>query len=61
MRNVTCSMGVSPDGPITGPDGDVTWTAPAEELFRSAVDQVRDRRTCRSGVVLLRHRVARRH
>ncbi|GHI10133.1 deaminase [Streptomyces cellostaticus] len=41
MRSVTYSMGVSLDGYIVGPDGDFDWTAPDEEVFRFATDEVR--------------------
>lgn len=42
MRSVTYSMGVSLDGYIVGPDGGFNWTAPDEELFRFATDEVRE-------------------
>jgi dihydrofolate reductase len=42
MRSVTYSMGVSLDGYIVGPDGDFGWTAPDEEVFRFATDEVRE-------------------
>ncbi|MHB8341694.1 MAG: dihydrofolate reductase family protein, partial [Mycobacteriales bacterium] len=41
MRKVICSMGVSLDGYIGGPDGGFEWSAPDEELFRFATDEVR--------------------
>jgi dihydrofolate reductase len=41
MRKVTCSMGVSADGYISGPDGGFAWSAPDEELFRFATEEVR--------------------
>lgn len=41
MRLVTCSMGVSLDGYIVGPDGGFEWSAPDEEVFRLATDEVR--------------------
>jgi dihydrofolate reductase len=41
MRSVTYSMGMSLDGYIVGPDGGFDWTAPEEELFRFAIDEVR--------------------
>ncbi|GHB81956.1 deaminase [Streptomyces cirratus] len=41
MRSVTYSMGVSLDGYIVGPDGGFDWTAPDEEVFRFATDEVR--------------------
>ena len=44
MRKVTCSMGVSLDGYIVGPDGSFQWSAPDEELFRFATDEVRQLR-----------------
>jgi dihydrofolate reductase len=34
-------MGVSLDGYIVGPDGRFDWTAPDEEVFRFAIDQIR--------------------
>lgn len=40
MRRVTYSMGVSLDGYIVGPDGGFDWTAPDEEVFRFATDEV---------------------
>jgi dihydrofolate reductase len=42
MRSVTYSMGVSLDGYIVGPDGGFNWTAPDEEVFRFAIDQIRE-------------------
>lgn len=41
MRKVTFSMGVSLDGYTVGPDGRFDWSAPDEELFRFATDEVR--------------------
>ena len=41
MRRVTCSMSVSLDGYIAGPDGRFDWTPPDEEIFRFATDEVR--------------------
>ena len=41
MRSVTYSMGVSLDGYIAGPDGGFDWTAPDEEVFRFATDEIR--------------------
>ncbi len=53
MRSVTCSMGISLDGYIAGPDGDFGWTAPGEEdVFRLATDEVRH-----AGVHLLGRRL----
>ncbi|MHC5903729.1 dihydrofolate reductase family protein [Streptomyces sp. S6] len=42
MRTVTYSLGVSLDGYTVGPDGGFAWTAPDEELFRFAMDQIRE-------------------
>jgi dihydrofolate reductase len=39
MRTVIYSMSVSLDGFIAGPDGDIGFTAPDEELFRFHVEQ----------------------
>ncbi|MER7183610.1 dihydrofolate reductase family protein [Streptomyces hyaluromycini] len=41
MRSVTCSMGVSLDGYIVGPDGDFGWAAPDDEVFRFVTDEIR--------------------
>ncbi|WP_020497377.1 dihydrofolate reductase family protein [Sciscionella marina] len=41
MRSVICSMNVSLDGYITGPDGGFDWTEPDEEVFRSHIDELR--------------------
>ena len=42
MRSVTYSMGMSLDGYIVGPDGGFSWTAPDEDVFRFAIDQIRE-------------------
>src|SRR4051794_32427380 len=42
MRKVTYAMGCSLDGYIYGPDGDFQWTAPDDEVFRFATDEVRE-------------------
>jgi dihydrofolate reductase len=42
MRSVTCSMSVSLDGYIVGPDGGFDWTAPDAEVFRFAIDEIRE-------------------
>src|SRR3954451_5477495 len=42
MRSVTYAMGVSLDGYVVGPDGGFDWTAPDEEVFRFATDQIRE-------------------
>jgi hypothetical protein len=36
MRKVTCSMAVSLDGYIVGPDGGFDWTTPDEDVFRTS-------------------------
>ena len=41
MRSVTYSMGVSLDGYIAGPDGDITAPPPDEEIFRFVTDEIR--------------------
>ncbi len=41
VRSVTCSMGMSLDGYVAGPDGTFDWTAPDEELFRFTTDELR--------------------
>lgn len=41
MRTVSCSMGVSLDGYIAGPDGGFAWSPPDEEVFRFATQEVR--------------------
>ncbi len=48
MRSVTCSMAVTLDGYIAGPDGQFDWGVPDEELVRFANDETRQ-----LGVVLL--------
>ena len=42
MRSVICSMNVSLDGFIVGPDGDFSWTAPDPELFAFVTDEIRE-------------------
>ncbi len=42
MRSVTCSMGTSLDGYIVGPDEGFDWSAPDEEVFRLATDEIRE-------------------
>ena len=42
MRNATYSMGVSLDGYIVGPHGDIDWTEPDEEVFRFVTDEIRE-------------------
>jgi dihydrofolate reductase len=42
MRKVIYSMGVSLDGFIAGPDGEIDWSAPGEELRRFRGRQVRE-------------------
>ncbi|MER7742890.1 dihydrofolate reductase family protein [Streptomyces sp. NPDC096538] len=42
MRDVTYAMSISLDGYITGPDGGLDWSAPAEEVFRFWIDETRE-------------------
>jgi dihydrofolate reductase len=42
MRTVIYSMGVSLDGFIAGPDGEIDWSAPDEELHRFHNEQTRE-------------------
>ena len=42
MRKVIYSMGVSLDGFIAGPDGEIDWSAPDEELHRFHNQQTRE-------------------
>ena len=42
MRNLIYSMGVSLDGFIAGPDGEIDWSAPDEELHRFHNQQARE-------------------
>ncbi|MFL5820071.1 MAG: dihydrofolate reductase family protein [Solirubrobacteraceae bacterium] len=42
MRRLIYSMGVSLDGFIAGPDGDIDWSAPDEELHRFHNQQARE-------------------
>jgi len=48
MRRVTCSMAVTLDGYIAGPDGQFDWSVPDEEVSRFANDETRQ-----VGVMLL--------
>ena len=41
MRSVTYSMGVSLDGFIVGPDGDITAPAPDDEIWPMVMDEIR--------------------
>jgi dihydrofolate reductase len=52
MRSVTCSMNVTLDGYIVGPDGSLDWGAPGDETFRFTIDETRD-----VGVYLLGRRL----
>ena len=52
MRSLIYSMSVSLDGYILGPDGDFGWSAPAEDVFRFWIDEIR-----RVGVHLLGRRL----
>jgi dihydrofolate reductase len=40
VRSVTYSMGVSLDGYIVGPDGDITAPAPDREVWRLVLDEI---------------------
>ena len=42
MRKLIYSMGVSLDGFIAGPDGDIDWSAPDDELHRFYNQQARE-------------------
>lgn len=42
MRSVIYSMGVSLDGYIVGPDGDITAPPPDEEVWRWVTDEIRE-------------------
>ena len=42
MRSVIYSMGVSLDGYIVGPDGDITAPPPDEEVWRLVTDETRE-------------------
>ena len=42
MRKLIYSMGVSLDGFIAGPDGDIDWSAPDEELIGSITSTAGD-------------------
>jgi dihydrofolate reductase len=42
MRSVTYSMGVSLDGYIVGPTGEITSEAPDEEVWRLVMDEIRE-------------------
>jgi dihydrofolate reductase len=42
MRKLIYSMGVSLDGFIAGPDGEIDWSAPDEELHRFHNEQARE-------------------
>ncbi len=42
MRSVTYSMNVSLDGYIVGPDGEIGWGAPAPDVFRYWIDEIRE-------------------
>ena len=52
MRTVTCSMNISLDGYIVGPDGDFDWTAPDQEVFAFVTGEIRE-----VGVYLLGRRL----
>ena len=52
MRRVVCSMGTSLDGYVVDPDGGFDWSAPDEEVFAAATEEVRG-----TGVHLLGRRL----
>ena len=52
MRSVSMSMGASLDGYIVGPDGNLNWTPPDDEVFRFVTDEIRE-----LGVYLLGRRL----
>jgi dihydrofolate reductase len=41
VRKVTYSMGMSADGFIVGPDGEIAGTAPDEEMWQFVMDEIR--------------------
>jgi dihydrofolate reductase len=49
MRSVTCSMAVSLDGYIVGPDGGFDFATPSDEVFRFSVDEMREVDFCLLG------------
>jgi dihydrofolate reductase len=57
MHNVIFSMGVSLDGYIAGPDGEIDWSAPDEKLHRFHNELV-ETRTFGPRVTYLRYRRA---
>lgn len=52
MRRLIYSMGVSLDGYIAGPDGEIDWSAPDEELHR-----FHNQQTWETGLLLLGRRL----
>lgn len=42
MRRLIYKMSVSLDGYIAGPDDDISWSPPSDELFRFHIEQVRE-------------------
>jgi len=51
MRKLIYSMGVSLDGFIAGPDGEIDWSAPDEELHRFHNEQTRELGALRSAAL----------
>jgi dihydrofolate reductase len=49
MLPVIYSMGVSLDGFMAGPDGDLSWSAPDADLFRFHIEQTRQLAACVCG------------
>ncbi len=58
MRKVIYAMSVSLDGFFEGPNGDLSWSYPDDELHVKIDLQLVETRTFGSGVVLLRYRRA---
>ena len=55
MRKLIYSMTVSLDGFIAGPGGDISWSAPDEELHRFHNDQVRELGAASPGAAAVRN------
>ena len=57
-RKVIYAFGVSLDGYFAGPDGEIDWATPNEELHRFHTEQTAAPRIERPGDAAERHRVA---